>query len=289
MELQIHSRGLYSTFVLIPDFNLMFDAGEGVAAQIGPPVTSLRKIFLSHAHTDHIMGLPTLLNIRGRHKDVEPIQIFYPKDTRRIENLRAFIGDMRNVEWIAIDEGAEIEVQKNLFVRAFATTHIPSHAGHGSLGYSLIERRTRRRSEFASLNERDIASAVRDASDRGEKLQINEACEKTLVVYTGDTGPLPESTMQAWNSPDILIHDATYILDEDSENERHSTVSQAERARLISGAHQLIGFHLSVRYQAHWKSHLRTLSADTWLIPPDGELHRIDTTPIHAAAKIAMR
>ena len=81
--------------------NLLFDAGRGALQrlnQLKPPIREVRKVFLTHLHSDHIVGLPDLWLtgwLNGRPK--EPLYVWGPRGTRdMMEYLdRAFQFDIR--------------------------------------------------------------------------------------------------------------------------------------------------------------------------------------------------
>lgn len=72
----------------------------------------ISKIFISHYHGDHILGLPGLLqslNFRGREK---PLKIYGPKGIKQIENAIYSLGYCKfdfPVEFIEINSGTIVE------------------------------------------------------------------------------------------------------------------------------------------------------------------------------------
>ncbi len=68
--------------------NLLFDAGRGALlrlSQLQPPLREVRKVFLTHLHSDHIVGLPDLWLtgwLNGRPK--EPLRVWGPRGTREM-------------------------------------------------------------------------------------------------------------------------------------------------------------------------------------------------------------
>ena len=67
---------------------LLFDAGRGVLqrlSQLQPPVREVRKIFLTHLHSDHVVGLPDLWLtgwLNGRPE--EPLCVWGPRGTKEM-------------------------------------------------------------------------------------------------------------------------------------------------------------------------------------------------------------
>lgn len=277
MKLRVASSGLFSTWLCSTEHGFLLDAGEGAATAMRGQVQGIRSVFLTHAHTDHISGLPTLLNIRRRQEAGEPIRIFFPANTPKIARLREFLGDLPRTEWIGMRAGAEIDVSPKLFFRSFDTDHIPADAGYGSLGYTLYERRTRRKPEFEGLPPDQMRDRAEAARGRGETFEPSEPYNKALFTYTGDTGPLPETTLRALDRPNVLFHDVTYLADADRESAGHSTLAEAQEAARIAGAGSLVGVHLSTRYLKGWNELMPAhVTPGVTLIRPTGSWQEVD-------------
>ena len=74
-----------SVLVQAGDETLIFDAGRGVAQrlyQLGVPFQNINAVFLTHLHSDHIVGFPDLWLtgwLRGR--TTSPIKLIGPAGT----------------------------------------------------------------------------------------------------------------------------------------------------------------------------------------------------------------
>lgn len=90
-----------STLVEAGGEKLLFDAGRGALlrlSQLKPPVKEVRTVFLTHLHSDHIVGLPDLWLtgwLIGRTE--KPLRIWGPRGTRDMMTHldRAFQYDIR--------------------------------------------------------------------------------------------------------------------------------------------------------------------------------------------------
>ena len=91
-----------ATLVSIGDEHLLFDAGRGVTVQLaraGIAMGTLRHVFVTHHHFDHIGDLYDVMLSSWFEGRREPLTIHGPPDTRRLVNaLQTQIYD-KDIEW----------------------------------------------------------------------------------------------------------------------------------------------------------------------------------------------
>ncbi len=239
---------------------MLFDCGEGtqrqlIYAKISP--MKISKIFITHYHGDHILGIPGLLqsmNFRGRETK---LTIYGP---RGLDNLREAISNLGfpnfdfPLEWIEIDSGTIIENEEYV-IKAQRVKHNTL-----TLAYSIEELKKPR-----FLREKAIELGVPVGPDFG-KLHKGIAVEvdgKVIkpeqvlgpprkghkITYSGDTLPCEEMIEFAHDSS-ILIHESTYTLEDRDKAElhAHSTSADAANIALQSNSQELILTHFSTRY-----------------------------------------
>jgi ribonuclease Z len=239
---------------------LLFDCGEGtqrqlIYAKISP--MKISKIFITHYHGDHILGIPGLLqsmNFRGRETK---LTIYGPKG---LDNLRQAISNLGfpdfdfPLEWIEVDTGTVIEDEEYV-IKAQRVKHNTL-----TLAYSVEELKKPR---FLRQKAIDLGVPVGPDFGRlhnGESVEVNGKIikpEQVLgpprkghkITYSGDTMPCEEIINFAKDST-ILIHESTYKSEDKDKADlhAHSTSADAANIALNSNSKELILTHISTRY-----------------------------------------
>ena len=259
----VHSYTRNHPAIIIKEFGevMLFDCGEGTQRQIiFAKVSPMRisKIFLSHYHGDHILGLPGLLqsmNFRGRESK---LTIYGPKGLDKIKEAIFKLGFCKfefPLEFVEITSGTIIETEEYI-VKAQKVNHNVIN-----LAYSVEELKKPR---FLKEKAIELGVPIGPAFKKlhnGEEIELGGKIIKPKqvlgptrkgfkITYTGDTAPCEEIIEFAKDS-DILIHEATYIEeDKDKAKEHfHSTSSDAARIAKLSNSKKLRLTHISTRYK----------------------------------------
>ncbi len=234
--------GGHSNWLLAPEFDFLIDAGEGVASTIGiGRLNACRNIFLTHGHWDHTAGLIQALNLRRRQAQDGTLTVWHPPG-RKFDTIRKMIGN--GVKWEVFSEGQAVEVSKNIYLQPFGV----EHRGAAAFGFHCMEKRTRKKAEFAHLDAPQISALVAATRrDGGRPPEISEPYSAHLFAYTGDTEPLDPRRL---GHPEILFHDATYLpgMEAEAIASGHSCLSHACKAQEDCGAGVLVALHLSPRH-----------------------------------------
>jgi ribonuclease Z len=246
----IYSKALYANWVYYSPDRIAFDAGEGISTILGNKVFALEKIFLSHGHADHITGLVGLINIRntGMGDTEKPLTVYYPEGNWRVGELINYIKKTNRrlqyaLDWVPISADARVKIfsgQCDRYIQSFTTQHTE---GEVSLGYTVIEERKRLQEAYRDLSQEKIVELVR----AGKRDEITEIYAKKLFAYGGDSTPLdPDDVREV----DILCHDTTFLIDEEREDFKHATLSEALEVALRAQVQEaLFAFHISSRYK----------------------------------------
>ena len=257
-----YSKAMYSTWFFYRPSRILLDAGEGVSSALENFVFGIEKVFLSHGHYDHIGGLPGLLQSRrsARGDNEKPIEVCYPRGDALIELQRRYVESLTYalgypLSWRAVEPGERIELGQGRD-RGYL---VPFAARHGSrtvsLGFRVMEERTRLRPDYAALPQHEIAQLARTVP----REDFSETYEKILLAYSGDTMPLDPETVR---DAEVLMHEATFLRADDREAPTHSTAEEAIRVAVDARVKVLVLFHLSSRYPSREaQRELRKLAA----------------------------
>jgi ribonuclease Z len=258
----------------------MFDCGEGVQRQMlmaGTSLNRITRVFVTHMHGDHVMGLPGLLQtmaLLGREKKLEiygppKIRDFLRGIKETVQFVLTFPTEVHEVE------RAGVVCQENEYtVQAVRSKHvIPSFA------YAYVEKQRPGRfypekAKALGLPEGPLWSELQ----RGRRVKLPNGRvikpEEVMgsprkgrkIVYTGDTRPFKRLEKFAANA-DLLIHDSTLgdELAERAEKYGHSTVDQAAMSAKKARVKQLILTHISQRYEdtSTWLKQARKIFKNT--------------------------
>lgn len=246
--IDMFSTALYSTWILVEEYGLLIDAGDGVSAMLGQGNGKIHHVFITHADRDHMTGLLQLVQLRPRPDDPPPIH--YPKDCGSFPALadfsRKFDPQIQTPpDWIGIENGDRISLGKNRFVVAIRNEHIAAPEGIAkSLSYLLVEERRRLKPELRQLQESEIAHL---SEEQGQEA-ITEKFDHKLIGFSGDT---PGGDYEHWRGVDVLIHEATFLAaaDDDYEKPVHSVLGDVLRMAADVKPQRLVLAHFSTRYE----------------------------------------
>lgn len=240
----------------------LFDCGEGTQMQMMKAKLSLykvKKIFISHLHGDHVVGLPGLLMSLGQSSRRLPIFIYGPMGIKDyVLANRKHLNFHCEYQMILkeVEEGIISEEEEYRF-EAVALDH-----NHLTLGYALIERE--RPGKFLVEKAKDLGieeGPLFGKLQRGEEVKLEngrvvrprEVLEKPRrgrkIIYAADTRPC-RKVAELSREANVLIHDGMFSQNEEKEaGERgHSTVVQAARMAGEVRVKKLLLTHISARY-----------------------------------------
>ncbi|HEX9466025.1 MAG TPA: MBL fold metallo-hydrolase [Alphaproteobacteria bacterium] len=176
----------------------VIDAGDNVTRRIvqaGADFRKVGKVFITHAHSDHTMGLPTLLVSQWEYQRREPVDVYGPPGTAAlVHGASAFLTVNAEIRWSEGKRTAMADIfhghdaatglvyqDANVKVTAVENTHFHFETGSPPFG------------KYRSYSYRF------ETPDR-------------VVVFTGDTGPSPAVTALA-KGADVLVTETTSVDD----------------------------------------------------------------------------
>lgn len=257
-------RGMSAQLVIHGGDWFLIDCGEGTQIQMRRyhlNFNRISRIFISHLHADHFLGLPGLLStmsLMGRQK---PLDIYAPPE------LQDFLRHFERIAGSGLKfpvhfhptstEGKRLLIETDhLHVWAFPLCHKVPTTG---FLFQEKERPRKIRKDWLErfkpgLEDLQRIKAGHDYVDAQGNLHryvdITEAPPPPRsFAYCTDTGPCPDLSKYIRN-PNLLYHEATFaqMHETRARETQHATAADAARAAQACGARRLLLGHFSVRY-----------------------------------------
>ena len=194
-----YSRAAVQSYWRIPELKLGFDLGAHPWEFMGTPTW-----MISHAHLDHVAGIPLHVS-RRRLMKMAPPRLLMPaymiKSVRRmLDSFESLDRGKMPCDLIGLTAGDEFELSRELVVKTLRTTHTVT-----SMGYVIFERRNKLKAEFRDLS----GEQIRDLRESGT--EITEEIRVPIIGYTGDTSPRGLDDNPLFYEVKILITEMTFV------------------------------------------------------------------------------
>ncbi|GAA3520435.1 ribonuclease Z [Aquimarina addita] len=243
-----YSTALFSTWYFVEELGLLLDAGEGVTSGILQKSRKIKHVLVSHADRDHLMGLFQLNQLNAR--PGFPI-IYYPKDCGSFPAIEKFATlfdpHVSGAIWNPITETSGISIRDDMRIEPIRNTHVEAKAGISkSLSYKVVQVKRKLKPDYTQLSGKEI----KDLIEKVGREEITFEQKTTLLGYSGDT---PVEDYNRWNNTKILIHEATFLEDENQREinphgNKHSTLEEVMMMVSKINIEVLILGHFSSRY-----------------------------------------
>ena len=247
--------------------DILFDCGEGTQRQFRKAHLNpckLTRLFITHWHGDHILGIPGLLYTLGLNGYNKTLEIYGPRGTKKYMGLmmRLFANVQKlNVKIHEVSAGKIVDTD-DFEIHAKSLIH-----GAPTLAYSFIEKEKLRidKKKLAKLKlpnspEMQKLKKGKDAVINGKKIKAKsityvQPMKKIAIVLDIRYN---SSIVSFVKDSDLFISEATYLDEvELAKDHNHMTAGQATDIAKKAKVKKLILMHLSQRYERDEKKFLR--------------------------------
>jgi ribonuclease Z len=251
-------RGQTAIFFKYKNENILLDCGEGTQrqmkiAKISP--CSITRIFISHWHGDHVLGLPGLIQTLALNNYNKVLKIYGPGGTKKFVRLllNTFVYKEKiKAEIHEITRDGKVLDCKDFYMEAFNMKHFTP-----CLAYRFVEKEKRR---IKPAYVRKIPGVLLGKLQQGKNIMFKgkriTAKQATYLVkgrkiaFIMDT-LLNKNCFKAARDANLVISEATFLESEHLERAKergHLTAKQAGTIAKKAKAKQLVILHLSQRY-----------------------------------------
>lgn len=240
---------------------VLLDCAEGTQRQFfQSPISFMRvrRIFLTHFHGDHFLGVPGLIQSMCLNNRSEPLDIYGPRETLRNVDAILHLGHFTLKFPVTPHElapGDDLDLGEYTVRTAKAQHSIPT------LAYRIEEKGKRGR--FDGEKARALGIKGRDFArlEAGESVPVAGGTLVTpemvmgpprsgrSIVYSGDSAPTSDMVRLA-RGADIMVHEATGGQEIEAQMNEwgHSTARQAAAVAKEAEVGTLFLTHFSARY-----------------------------------------
>ncbi|MGP8072071.1 MAG: ribonuclease Z [Thermoplasmata archaeon] len=241
---------------------VLLDCGEGTQRQFFRSSASfmrVRRVFLTHFHGDHFLGLPGLIQSMGLNNRTEPLDVYGPPDAQEMVTRALGMGYYTPrfpVAIHALQPGESVELDGYTVRTAHAVHPVPT------IAYRIEEGTKRGRFDGARAHSLGIQGRDFARLEAGETVRVSDHVvvrpEDVMgpprpgrsVVYSGDTAPSDDVRRLA-DRATLLIHEATAAreIEEEANEWGHSSARQAAEVAQVARVGTLYLTHFSSRYK----------------------------------------
>ncbi|MGA8664017.1 MAG: ribonuclease Z [Thermoplasmata archaeon] len=240
---------------------ILLDCGEGTQRQFFQSSASfmrVRRVFLTHFHGDHFLGLPGLIQSMGLNNRTEPLDVYGPPDAQEMVTRALGMGYYTPRFPVAIhplQPGESVELDGYTVRTARAVHPVPT------IAYRIEEGPKRGRFDGVLARSLGIQGRGFARLEAGEAVRVDDHVVRPedvmgpprpgrSVVYSGDTAPSDDVRRLA-DRATLLIHEATAAreIEEEANQWGHSSARQAAELARAAGVGTLYLTHFSSRYK----------------------------------------
>ncbi len=244
---------------------ILFDCGEGTQRQLMISSVSfmqIKRIFITHYHGDHFLGLPGLIQSMSLNNRDSPLEVYGPEGTiKTVQTIleQGYFESKYAIKLHDVYPGDELNFEDDGYsIRVAEANHsIPA------LAYSLEEHQrpgkfNKPKALELGIPEGRLFSQLQqgkevehDGKTFTPDMVLGPPRKGIKLVYSGDTGP-SNIIQELAKGADVLIHEATAdtTLEQKANEYGHSTAKQAAEIARDAEVKMLILTHISPRYDS---------------------------------------
>ncbi len=249
----------HASFLKWDTEGFLFDPGEGTQRQMifsGVTATEITKIFITHFHGDHCLGLPSILQRLSLDRVKHSIEIYFPASGMQyFENIRGISSfyDAAKIKPCPIKKSGVIFKDDNLTITAAELQHTIDTFGYRIQEYDSINFIPEKLDKL-ELAGPDVGLLKKNGSinHNGTAIKLEDVSfvkKGQTYAFVMDTKVCPAAVVLARNA-DLLVTESTFKdVDEDKATRfGHLTATQAAQIAKKAGAKALLLTHFSQRY-----------------------------------------
>jgi ribonuclease Z len=242
---------------------ILFDCGEGTQRQLriaGESPMKITKIFITHWHGDHVLGLPGLLESMAMNGRKDPLEVFGPGGTKEsIKHLFQALHIRPNFKFSV----HEVDTRKSkiaINTKEYEVSAIFVKHKVPCLAYSFKEKNRYRinkdwvkKEKVQGLPALSKLQEGKDVTIKGKKVLAKDVTYVSAgkkITFIFDTSPIKELIPFAKDS-DLLICEGTFSnkIKEKAKDHGHLTVKDAAKIAKKAEVKKLAITHFSQRYK----------------------------------------
>ncbi|MDP8299261.1 MAG: MBL fold metallo-hydrolase [Candidatus Tantalella remota] len=241
---------------------ILFDCGEGTQRQMliaGLNLMKIDKVFITHWHGDHCLGLPGLVDTMGFEGRKTKLGIYAPEPAR----VRKVLDFSRSMSKFTVaprkvsSKGKRVTTL--LETDRFVIKSVPVSHGVPAVAYSLEEKDKIvidvEKARSLGLPEKgEIYRKLKDkgkARFEGRKIELADVSRREKgkkIVYSGDT-EICDNLREFVTGADLLIQDCTYLEDiTDGKPHMHACLPEVIKMAEERGVSRTVLTHISRKY-----------------------------------------
>ncbi len=258
------------------DEGLLFDPGEGtqrqfIFANVAP--TCVTRIFVSHFHGDHCLGLGSMLMRLNLDKVNHPVHCYYPASGKKyFDRLRygTIYHETIQVVEHPVSKAGLVEEDGHFRIEAAFLEH-----GVDNIAWRITEPDKRKFDANKLKEAKVLGPLVRTLEEKGEleiegrRVLLDEVSwirKGDAIAIVSDTRPC-KSAVEIAKGAKLLLCESTYLEEHHdlAEKHYHLTAKQAAAIAKEAGVEILVLTHFSARYlnPRDFENEARTIFSNT--------------------------